>query len=270
MSQGQNSLFRQQQQLYRSVHYLARPRQPTHYTPYDSSSLQGRKRRVSEDEDMSMDTPTVSLSERIKRNKNEAVYDISVNKLLATLDKDALVELIADLVDCHPHLQTDVDALLPEPTLASVTAVIAEQEHTFHALIKKSRDVTELHQAKTVLTGLVSVVLEYAEYFCQRSDEFPATMIAYLHYATCVIHRLPENSQESCDVNTKDIYADLLSYWKMAVGKAGSQVQNGKIYGQQLVTEWAKQLSFHNAHTHGQFTPVLQQFTKCLGWIVGE
>lgn len=32
-SQSQNSLFRQQQRLYRSSHYLAKPKEPTLYTP---------------------------------------------------------------------------------------------------------------------------------------------------------------------------------------------------------------------------------------------
>lgn len=32
-SQSQNSLFRQQQHLYRSAHYLAKSKAPTSYTP---------------------------------------------------------------------------------------------------------------------------------------------------------------------------------------------------------------------------------------------
>jgi hypothetical protein len=40
-SQSQNSLFRQQQHLYRSAHYLAKSKLPTLYTPPPSSSHDG-------------------------------------------------------------------------------------------------------------------------------------------------------------------------------------------------------------------------------------
>jgi hypothetical protein len=39
----------------------------------------------------------------------------------------------------------------------------------------------------------------------------------------------------------RDLYVELISYWKKAIEIASSKVEQGKIFGQQVVTEWAKQ-----------------------------
>ncbi|KAG0188032.1 hypothetical protein DFQ28_005482 [Apophysomyces sp. BC1034] len=55
-SQNQNSIFKQQQRLYRLDHSLIKTRSPTYYVPpsndLPASMSKGRKRRASEDEEM--------------------------------------------------------------------------------------------------------------------------------------------------------------------------------------------------------------------------
>ncbi|CAO3614767.1 unnamed protein product [Cunninghamella blakesleeana] len=50
-----------------------------------------------------------------KRNRTSIQKQYPITKLLATLDKDKLIELINDLVDANPHLLPEVDAHLPQP-----------------------------------------------------------------------------------------------------------------------------------------------------------
>ncbi|KAI9306277.1 hypothetical protein BJ944DRAFT_263797 [Cunninghamella echinulata] len=50
-----------------------------------------------------------------KRNRTSVQKQYPITKLLATMDKDKLVELINDLVDANPHLLPEVDAHLPQP-----------------------------------------------------------------------------------------------------------------------------------------------------------
>ncbi|KAI9357216.1 hypothetical protein BD770DRAFT_345181 [Pilaira anomala] len=128
-SQSQNSLFRQQQRLYRSSHYLAKPKEPTLYTPpSNDGNTKGRKRRASyEDEEMTNSEieykPIVQQPQQqrdilhtTKRNRQNIKKEFPISKLLATLDKEKLIELINDLVDSNPHLKAEVDASIPQPT----------------------------------------------------------------------------------------------------------------------------------------------------------
>ncbi|KAI9029598.1 Cut8 six-helix bundle-domain-containing protein [Phycomyces nitens] len=218
---------------------------------------------------------TPPVEERIKRNRQAIAKEIPIQKLLATLDKETLIDLISNLVDSNPHLQTEIDSQLPEPTISSVTLVITELEHKLAELMptesKTDHRLEDKHyeRLKPALTSLVSAVLEYADHFCNRSDEFPGTIFSYLHYCTCVIHRLPDWHSKEHNQLKQDAYETLLSFWKKAIDIAASKLQQGKIYGQQIVTEWAKQLSYHDTETNGLFEKPIQQFADRLGWIIG-
>ncbi|CAO3599795.1 unnamed protein product [Absidia cylindrospora] len=109
-SSSQNSIFRQQQHLYRSSHYMAKAKQPSFYTPPTTPNTHSTKDHPSNQSA----TTTASSSSFIMDRRKMKQFPIS--KLLATLEKDKLIELINDLVDANPHLQPEVDAHLPSPT----------------------------------------------------------------------------------------------------------------------------------------------------------
>lgn len=85
----------------------------------------GRKRRASfEDEEMMNSEPLEeeynpnsniiddNLLHTIKRNRLITKKELPIGKLLATLDKEKLIELINDLVDSNPYLRQDLEAQL--------------------------------------------------------------------------------------------------------------------------------------------------------------
>ncbi|ORX44001.1 hypothetical protein DM01DRAFT_1312720 [Hesseltinella vesiculosa] len=119
MASAQNNLFRQQQQLYRSSHYMNKSKQPlTSYTPPPTSTLvhKGRKRRASEDEEMTMvDLEPIEKPMRVTKRQQRTQKAFPLPKLLATLEKDKLIDLIHELVDAQPDLQAQVDAHLATP-----------------------------------------------------------------------------------------------------------------------------------------------------------
>ncbi|KAG2224103.1 hypothetical protein INT45_004984 [Circinella minor] len=104
---SQNSIFRQQQQLYKSSHYFGKPKSPTFYSTPISPSQQedlpskGRKRRASEDELM-----------------EDTSVDDSIGRLQVMppprtpLDKGKLIELISDLVEANPRLQPEINDMI--------------------------------------------------------------------------------------------------------------------------------------------------------------
>ncbi|ORY93748.1 hypothetical protein BCR43DRAFT_495258 [Syncephalastrum racemosum] len=135
MSQSQNSVFRQQQVLYKSTHYYGLPKSTPSY-PLSSRSIsnndggsssgardKGRKRRASEDEEMTTierfeeddEAPTdVWHSCSVSATKRNRIQEkqVPLNKLLELLGKDELVELVSGLIDNNPQLQEEVDAML--------------------------------------------------------------------------------------------------------------------------------------------------------------
>ncbi|KAI8073666.1 Cut8 six-helix bundle-domain-containing protein [Thamnidium elegans] len=289
-SQSQNSMFRQQQHLYRSAHYLAKSKTPTLYTPpSNDGSTKGRKRRASyEDEEMTSNETTDykpalqqqqpqyredSILHTTKRNRMSLKKEFPISKLLATLDKDKLIELINDLVDSNPHLKTEVDAFIPPPTTQSISLVIANLEKklqdSFPFNKTTARDDYSYNRVKPALIDIVNALLEYAEHFTCSPDEFPTTIFSYLHFATSVANRLPTWDNEAHNQIKRDLYTELINYWKKAIDIASSKLDQGKIFGQQVVTEWAKELAQHDAETHGLFSEVVQKFTERLGWIIG-
>ncbi|KAI8875654.1 Cut8-domain-containing protein [Backusella circina FSU 941] len=260
---SQNSLFRQQQQLYRSAHYLAKAKAPTFYTPPSNDSSKSKKRLLKREDHST------------KRNRTSIKKQFPISKLLATLDKDKLIELINDLVDSNPHLKTEVDAFIPPPTTQSISLVIANLEKKLNESFPfnhkaQARDDYAFNRVKAPLIDIVNALEEYADHFTSSTtDEFPTTIFSYLHYATCVAYRLPEWENDAHNQIKQDLYVELISYWKKAIEIASSKVEQGKIFGQQVVTEWAKQIAQHDAETHGQFGQVIQLFTERLGWIIG-
>jgi hypothetical protein len=79
--------------------------------------------------------------------------------LLATLDKDKLIELINDLVDSNPHLKTEVDAFIPPPTTQSISLVIANLEKklqdSFPFGKPSARDDYSYNRVKSALIDIV-------------------------------------------------------------------------------------------------------------------
>ncbi|OBZ91432.1 Tethering factor for nuclear proteasome sts1 [Choanephora cucurbitarum] len=296
-SQSQNSLFRQQQHLYRSAHYLAKSKVPTLYTPpIHDGTLKGRKRRASyEDEDMDQNEipvetkPPVQLHHfnsiqfpinredtmlhTTKRNRMSAKKEFPISKLLATLEKDKLIELINDLVDSNPHLKSEVDAFIPPPTTQSISLVITNLEKKLNDSFPfgktSSRDEYSFNRVKAALLDVVNALIEYAEHFVSAPDEHPTTIFSYLHFATCVANRLPEWENDAHNQIKRELYTELTQFWKKAIEIAASKLNQGKIYGQQIVTEWAKHIMQHDVETRGQFTQVVQLFKERLGWIIG-
>ncbi|RCH79413.1 protein DBF8, partial [Rhizopus stolonifer] len=252
---SQNSLFRQQQHLYRSAHYLAKSKPPTLYTP------------PSHDGTLKDDT----VLHTTKRNRMSIKKEFPISKLLATLDKDKLIELINDLVDSNPHLKSEVDAFIPPPTTQSISIVIANLEKKLNDSFPfgktASRDNYSFDRVKPALLDVVNALIEYAEHFITSPHEHPTTIFSYLHFATCVANRLPVWDNDGKSI--RDLYTELIQYWKKAIEMAASKLSQGKIYGQQAVTEWAKDLMQHDAETHGQFASVVQLFKQKLGWIIG-
>ncbi|SAL99669.1 hypothetical protein [Absidia glauca] len=293
-SSSQNSIFRQQQSLYRSSHYMAKAKPPTFFTPPSPNALsfKGRKRRASEDEEMGIadvlydhshqtssssstdNKKAMDTNSRItKRTRPSLKKQFSISKLLATLEKDKLIELINDLVAANPHLQSEIDAHLPSPTTHSVSQLISHLEFKLNNSYPlhrsgKGQDDYSFVRVKPCLMEVVNSLVDYADHFIAK-NEHPTTLMSYLHFATCTAHRLPIWENDANNQIKRDLYQELVKRWLMVIGFAVADLEQGKIFGHQVVSEWAKQITMHATQVPASFSQVKSQFTKTLGCVIG-
>ncbi|CAO3599794.1 unnamed protein product [Absidia cylindrospora] len=115
---------------------------------------------------------------------------------------------------------------------------------------------------------VVNSLIEYADHFT-TGNEHPTTIFSYLHYATCTAHRLPTWDNDANNQIKRDLYNELIQRWLKAIDLAAAELEQGKLFGHQVVTEWAKQIAFHDTETHDLFGQVKERFIKRLGWVIG-
>jgi len=214
-----------------------------------------------------------SRNAELKRIKTGEQRRFPISRLLATMDKEKLVQLIHGLIDAHPFIQEDIAQIMPSPTLQTASSTLTELEKKMASSYPYNKggpgkDDYSFNRVRPALMELVTTLNDFAEHFTQPS-EFPTTSFSYLHIATCVIHRLPTWDTESHNNIKRDAYVSLSGYWKRVIRQASDKVGDGKIYGQQVVSEWAKNLAQHNSGTNGLFSGAIEEFTKRLGWIIG-
>ncbi|CAG8479762.1 450_t:CDS:2, partial [Acaulospora colombiana] len=180
----------------------------------------------------------------VKRAKlsNEKVFPLS--KLLGTLDKPQLLSLINNLMDAHPNLQSEIASHIPRPTIQSVTHILAGMEKKYQDSFPytkwgQSKDDYSFNRVKPAIVELTDAILDYADHFTSP-EEFPTSTFSFLHLATGVTNRLPEWDNSLHNELKRDIYLKLVDYWKKAINDASSKLHEGKIYGQTVVNEWAR------------------------------
>ncbi|CAG8478262.1 9185_t:CDS:2 [Ambispora gerdemannii] len=207
-----------------------------------------------------------------KRTKTGSFKDFPFNKLLATLDKPQLLTLINNLVDTHPHLQSEIASNIPRPTIQSVTSTLNGLEKRLQESFPYTKwgpkeDDYSFNRVKPAIVEMKNAILDYAAHFTSP-EEFPTTTFTFLHLATSYAQRLPNWGNNLHNELKRDLLTKLADDWKKAINSASSKVSEGKIYGQLVVSEWAKNLAQHNNDTNGNFQEAFDTFVEKFGWII--
>ncbi|KAL0082228.1 Cut8 six-helix bundle-domain-containing protein [Phycomyces blakesleeanus] len=249
---------------------------------YMSEVPKGRKRRFSEDEDMSdaqsLPSPR-SFVEKHQRRYTERPIDIKRCKsgiqkqssnaaLLATMNRDKLVSLLQGLLEGHPELRQNIMTYIPAPTIASATSVLQDMEKQMvdsfpYSRHGPSRDAYTFSRVREPMGELIDTVTQYASHFTS-AIVFPTTCFSFLDLATHVAHRLPVWDNEEHNTMRRNLYRDLAGFWLNTVRSAASKLQEGESYSSHTVSDWAKSLAQHNGHTNGLFTDAVHEFTRLL------
>lgn len=209
----------------------------------------------------------------VKRTKMIVEEDFPLSKLLATLDKPQLLSLINNLIDSHPNLQSEIASNIPRPTIHSVTNVLNSMEKKYQDSFPytkwgQSKDDYSFNRVKPAIMELKGAILDYAAHFTS-TEEFPTTKFSFLHLATSITQRLPDWDNFLHNEIKRDLYIKLSECWTKTIVDAASKVSEGKLYGQMVVSEWARNLAQHNRESNGMFQQAVNEFIDKLGWIAG-
>ncbi|KAI8375475.1 Cut8 six-helix bundle-domain-containing protein [Blakeslea trispora] len=248
-------------------------------TNQSNDMYRGRKRRPSEDEEM---TETVSRPMLIrksktpeqKRQRTHLQKRSTRGALLETLDKEALIRLIDSLVKTQSIVQRDIMNYIPAPTIHSAMSVLSDLEKKFIQSFpfKKhgpGRDDYTYSRVQEALTDLVDTMTQYANHFTS-SQIFPSNSFTFLDHVTHMAHRLPNWENEDNNQLKKELYQDLNSFWKTAILTTASKLSTHQ-YNPDAVREWAKQLAEHHRYTGNHyFTDSVVEFTRQLGYWMEE
>ncbi|KAK9766314.1 Tethering factor for nuclear proteasome sts1 [Basidiobolus ranarum] len=244
----------------------------------------GHKRKTSFDEYMHDETPTDNSEIRssggemehvnpVKKLRSSITHRLPLGKLLEPLEKNQLLSVITQLVDNNPQLQKEILSYIPKPTIQSVSNLLSNlerklQESFPYSKFGPGRDSYTYNRVQNVLVEIQDTILEYACHFTS-SEEFPTTTFSYLHVATSTIHRLPDWEDAKNQKLKRELYNRIAIYWRKAIGDAASKLGEGRIYGQLVVGEWARNLDLHNTESSGNFADAVEDFKTNLGWIIG-
>ncbi|KAI9597635.1 Cut8 six-helix bundle-domain-containing protein [Syncephalis fuscata] len=236
-------------------------------SPGLSSSINGHNTR-----DSSIASRPVATTKRFRTVAGPV--QLPLPKLLESLDKQQLTTLLTTLVDKHPHLRPEVVAQLPRPTIQNVTSALNALSRRLHAAFPYSRtgpgrDDYTFYRVRPVLDELRTSLLQYGDHFVQAS-EHSVTSFAYLALAASIIEQMPHwDNPEHERAYRGDLYRRLAERWQLAVDVAAKCATEGKIYGEQTVSEWYRCLERHCAQSDGTLDNVLDSFRKGLGWMIG-
>jgi hypothetical protein len=145
-------------------------------------------------------------------------------------------------------LQSEIALNIPRPTIHSVTNVLNSMEKKYQDSFPYSKwgqvkDDYSFNRVKPAIMELKGAILDYAAHFTS-TEEFPTTTFSFLHLATSITQRLPDWENHLHNEIKRDLYIKLAEYWTKAIVDAASKVSEGKIYGQMVVSEWARKCVF--------------------------
>jgi hypothetical protein len=223
------------------------------------------------------------LSHIDQQSRKEAVLPLS--RILETLEKDDLLNIITTLVAEHPGLEGPVAALLPRPTLTSATSHIQQAQKRLDASFPYSRfgqDRSDyaFNRVKPHLSELIELVSLYLTYFTEPSScppdqahEYPSLAFGFLKIASKAAAALPTWQSEEHNIEAKgSLYSLISSAWRVAINEISRRVRDeGRMYGAVLVGEWYRDLLTESNNLKGShgFMEALEDFNRALGWIIG-
>lgn len=194
---------------------------------------------------------------------------MSLNRLLETLDKDALRSVLRSLCDRHPELGNEVVHTAPRPTVSSALQVLGDYQSTLQTSFPLGGDPSSDYAYNRVrhhISNLLEALNDFTPHFLPPNESQAATSLNYLDGATEIIHRLPRWNTPQNNLEKEMAYEEIAKAWALVIREAskrggGIQLQYGG---------WDQKLAKHNQSAGGKLHEAVNELSASLGWITHD
>ncbi|KAJ3316320.1 Tethering factor for nuclear proteasome sts1 [Blyttiomyces sp. JEL0837] len=230
-------------------------------------------------------TTTTSANTTTTTTSKEIV--LPLNRILETLNKQELLNIITSLVDQHPGLESPVAALLPRPTLSSASEHLKQCQKRLESSYPYSKEYGQdnrsdyahnrvrghLAELREILSLYLTYFTEPASYPSDQVHEYPTGAFGFLVIAFKTALAMPVwNSHEHNESSRYEVLRWVAKGWRVAIAEIRRRVsEEGRMYGASLVGEWARDLAGMVNEVKGGFgfAEVMEEFRIYLGWMIG-
>ncbi|KAK2749593.1 Tethering factor for nuclear proteasome sts1 [Myotisia sp. PD_48] len=215
--------------------------------------------------------PTKPFTPRhIKRPRpNVSGRPLSLNRLLETLDTDALRSVLRSVCERHPEIATEVIHTAPRPTVSAALQVL----HNYQSALQSSFPLGGNHasdytynRVRQHLAHLLEALNDFTPHFLPPNEPQPSTSLSYLDAVTDIVNDLPKWNNPQNNIENRAAYEELCKAWTLVIREAakrggGIQLQYGG---------WDQKLAKQNEKAEGRLQDAVNEMNSCIGWIGGS
>ncbi|KAI9309717.1 hypothetical protein DFJ73DRAFT_890570, partial [Zopfochytrium polystomum] len=175
---------------------------------------------------------------------------LPLNRILETLQKEDLLNIINGLVSQHPGLDAQVASLIPRPTVSSATAHLEQAQKRLESAYPYSRasggqdrsSDYAFNRVRSHLTAVKELLNVYLTYFTQTApiaagtgsrgasgtdNEYPPTAFGFLKVAGRVVAGLTRWSNDAHHAQTRRLgWGWVANGWTVAVAEVARRVRH--------------------------------------------
>lgn len=180
---------------------------------------------------------TTSSNSRMVKRKRAKLQELPsrplpVSRLVETLDRHQLENLMVTLCQSHPALATEVSRMAgPTVTVASAHELLKSKlEAIFLGLPYKGDQQNDyaFHRVKPLVDDFLSALGDFMAHFLPPNESQIYNSLAFLEGATTYLHRLPTWSREGNNLAKFRMFKELESAWVLVFGEIMRQ-SNGML-----------------------------------------
>lgn len=218
-----------------------------------------RKRRRDDDDH----DPVSVLPLPRKRNRSHIIHgqNLPVARKLEVLDREGLQQLIGDLIQLHPEIETTLVNQIPtRPTVEQCINIIRAKydDVIAHLPYKCTVELDYLYlRVKPYIRELLACMLDFILHFLPPVETDITNLITFLEAATSVLDQIPNFTNLEFQYTQQTAYEQVANTWLLVVlGDADDDTQRQKA---RLLTKMdaLECLARHNRHARGKFDAVI-------------
>ncbi|KAL5604723.1 hypothetical protein BROUX41_001926 [Berkeleyomyces rouxiae] len=241
-------------------------------SPFNMSTSTSRKRKADDDDEMSISpsaSPAITqrqVSRPLKRNRHVELVgrQLSMPRLLETLDPAQLRTVLEQICLQHPAIGHEVATSAPKPTVSSVLQLLNGYMDRLKDAMPygtSSPDYT-YNRVKQPLIALIDALADFTVQFLPPVETQISASLQFLDGATKIIHSLPNWESPSYTHHKETAYEEIAKAWALVFNEASSRGA-----GFQFSTgSWEQTIGRHNAQSGGRLAPALAALQGAAAW----